>query len=687
MPVRGALDPEEFLRELTKTFPDDACVWLCSSRKADDPDFTGRVHSLDALPDFDSKRNWWYSTAAFPSDAKSRAIAAMLGVAVIVVDDPTSKGDAGKLIASLGRPSFKVRTSEGSQQWGYLLKEPATRVQVAPVLAKIHTLKLGDRSGNNAVRYARLPCGVNNKSEYGEAFKVHLVSWKPKRRFTIEDIAQALSVTEAHGSDGSGAMVERVDDDELKRLILSGDSYHGPMTQLTARAICSGESYGDAKKRLEALMLESEGRDNPKRRDSWQQTFDDIGRMLRSAQEKYPVASIRSRLRRDERKSIIADEENVRLILENDPTLQGLIRYDDFSMRRVLTRPVPGDASVVASDDYPRQWRDEDMVAFQQYVQRSFAPRISRDKVDGALGVWARNYWAFHPIREYLKSLEWDGHPRLDQWLSTYMGAAGAPDEYLEAVGAKWMISAIARVMEPGCQADYAIVLEGAQGKKKSTALRVLAGTEYFSDSLPNDLSTKDAHDHVRGKWIIELPELAQFRRSVIETVKAFITRRVERFRPAYGRNEIEYPRQCVFAGTTNESEYLIDDTGNRRFWPVHCEGRVTLKALRRDRDLLWAEAYRRYAKGERWYLDEQTEALAAKQTEKRRLVDPWHDAIGSMLKSELLGPRDRVRPGEILEQLNIPAAQRTSFHAGRVGKILKSFGWRKRSRFYVRPD
>jgi hypothetical protein len=132
--------------------------------------------------------------------------------------------------------------------------------------------------------------------------------------------------------------------------------------------------------------------------------------------------------------------------------------------------------------------------------------------------------------------------------------------DYILTVGSKWMISAVARIMEPGCQADHVLIFEGKQGIGKSKALQVLGG-DHFSDGLP-DVHTKDARDHVRGKWIIEIAELSQMNKADVETVKAFITRREERFRPAYGRNELVYPRQCVFAATTNRFEFLKDDTG-----------------------------------------------------------------------------------------------------------------------------
>jgi predicted P-loop ATPase len=254
-----------------------------------------------------------------------------------------------------------------------------------------------------------------------------------------------------------------------------------------------------------------------------------------------------------------------------------------------------------------------------------------------------------------------------------------------------WLISAVARIFQPGCQADYVLVLEGRQGIKKSTALRVLASDAWFSDSLPNDVGHKDSKAHLLGKWIIELPEFAQFKRSEIETVKAFITRRHEQFRPSYGRHEVTFERQCVFAGSTNEAEYLVDQTGNRRFWPIAC-GELDLPALVRDRDQLWAEAVHAYRSSEAWYLPAHIEALASTETQKRVTCDPWMGMVAQILDDLMPYVRD-IAPGEVLAKMDIAKEQRNSRAAARVGAILRDLGWRRgnrhstRGQLFERPD
>jgi predicted P-loop ATPase len=376
---------------------------------------------------------------------------------------------------------------------------------------------------------------------------------------------------------------------------------------------------------------------------------------------------------------IIADEANVLLILERDPALMGLITFDEFKGERRLCRPIPGDVRVIGDRDTPRQWRDDDTIALQVYIQTQIVPRIGRDKIEAVVDLHARQNCVFHPVRDYLQRLEWDNTPRVDAWLTDYMGATSQSPRYLAAVGSKFLISAVARILKPGCQVDSALVLEGLQGIGKSSALRILASDGWFSDSLPADLAHKDARDHLRGKWIIELPELAQFKRSEIETIKSFLSRRVESYRPSYGRNEIEFNRQCVFAGTTNADEYLVDQTGNRRFWVVSC-GHIDITTLARDRDQLWAEAVSRYHNGEQWHLSLELSVLAAGEANARVAHDPWTDRVVEILENQV-----EVSPGEVLTLMCLSMEEKHARNAGRVGQILRDLGWRKGKRHKTR--
>ena len=232
-------------------------------------------------------------------------------------------------------------------------------------------------------------------------------------------------------------------------------------------------------------------------------------------------------------------------------------------------------------------------------------------------------------------------------------------------------IAAVARIYEPGCKADYVIVLEGPQGSGKSRASAALGGP-WFSDSLPDVSRDKEAAQHLRGKWIIEISELSALRRAEAEALKSFISRPVERYRPPYGRIEVIEPRQCVFVGTTNRSTYLSDDTGGRRFWPIKV-GRINVDALTADRDQLFAEAVAAYRAGHQWWPspDFELKYIRAEQ-EARFEADAWETVIASQVNG-----LERVQLSQVaLEALGIDAANLGTIEQRRITAILSRLGF-----------
>ncbi|WP_158266741.1 virulence-associated E family protein [Alsobacter soli] len=369
---------------------------------------------------------------------------------------------------------------------------------------------------------------------------------------------------------------------------------------------------------------------------------------------------------------------NAYIALLECPELVGLLAFDEFNQAVVLTRDPPWTA-------IDRQWTEHNRLCLTVAVQRLGLDVQPNAVAEAALVVARAN--PVHPVREYLKGLVWDGRERTSAWLSTYFGAEHSP--YVAAVGRKFLISAVARIMEPGCKVDTMLILEGDQGIGKSTAIKVLAGEDWFTDSMPPKLNERDAAIQLRGKFIIEMAELSVLARANDGDSKGFLSRAVDDYRPVYGRTAEKVPRQCVFIGTTNSDEYLRDATGARRFWPVACN-KVDLVALAADRDQLWAEALALYKAGNQWHLTEAEEALARGEQKQRYAADPWSQAI-----DEYLVGKHRVTVDDVLsDALDVKRAYIRQSDKLRVSKHLKANGWHRGksdgTRYYTRvgaPD
>ena len=217
--------------------------------------------------------------------------------------------------------------------------------------------------------------------------------------------------------------------------------------------------------------------------------------------------------------------------------------------------------------------------------------------------------------------------------MSQYLGVKPQSRDdhtYVAAVSRLLLIQAVARAKDPGCKADSVVVLEGEQGTGKSTALRILFSEQYFGDQLPH-MTSKDACSYLKGKWGVELAELEFKKKTEVETIKAFISRQSDNYRPAYGREEIEAARTCVFIGTTNRDDYLVDETGNRRFLPIKT-GEIDQEALINHRDRLWAAAAHAYDAGEQYWLGPKAAEIAQDQAQQRLEQDPWVETIEEKL-------------------------------------------------------
>ena len=374
---------------------------------------------------------------------------------------------------------------------------------------------------------------------------------------------------------------------------------------------------------------------------------------------------------------------NAIIALKYAPEWDGVLGFNEFSLDTVVLKGTPWGA------DVGLRWTDQEDRLTTDWLQHN-GIEVGLEIAGQAVQTVARAR-SFHPVRQYLDSLKWDGVHRLDQWLNVYLGVE--QNAYVAAVGARWLISAVARVLNPGCQVDCCLVLEGEQGVLKSSALRKLAvRDEWFTDEIA-ELGTKDASLQTMGVWIIEMGELSGMHKAELEHVKAFITRRIERFRPPYGKRLVTSPRQCVFSASTNDDEYLIDPTGGRRFWPVRCCTEIKIDAIARDRDQLWAEAFERFRAGESWWLD--TTALnrfAQMEQADRYQGDVWEEPISRWITdpsqrldedghpvADLTSDGASVTIADILNHgIGKTPDKQTPADTNRVSRILRSLGYRR---------
>lgn len=303
---------------------------------------------------------------------------------------------------------------------------------------------------------------------------------------------------------------------------------------------------------------------------------------------------------------------NVVIVLENDPLLKGRIVTDEFASCGMVLGRVPWNQT-----EEKRRWKDVDDAGFYRYVE-VFYGLTGREKLDNALMiVSAQN--RINEVKQYLQGLKWDGVKRLDRLLSEYLGAEDTA--YTRAVIRKSLCAAVARAVNGGTKYDYMPIFTGPQGIGKSTFLRIL-GKDWFSDSLTT-FEGKEAAELIQGTWINEIGELSAFTKQETQVIKQFLSKTDDIYRAAYGRRTDKYPRRCVFFGTSNDSEFLKDATGNRRFWPVdvgvHPAKKSVWNQLPLEVDQIWAEAYVYWAMGEPLYLPKEIEDLAKDQQEKHR--------------------------------------------------------------------
>lgn len=376
--------------------------------------------------------------------------------------------------------------------------------------------------------------------------------------------------------------------------------------------------------------------------------------------------------------------ENVFQVLMSHPDWAGCLAMDEFANAIRVRRDTP---TGMRNGDL---WDEDQDFRLGLWLAQNLHLFLKSDSMlsQGVRASAVAN--VFHPVREWLDDLKWDGTSRLGDWLSDFAGVQKS--EYSARVGRYFLIGMVARIYRPGCKMDTALILEGLQGEGKSTIARALAG-EWFSDTT-FVMGDKDSFLALRGKWAYELAELDSFNRSESTRAKAFISSSTDSYRAPYDRISKDWPRQCVFIGTTNQYEYFKDASGNRRYWPVLCLDGLNAAGLRDVREQLFAEAVKLFRDGERWYpsKDEQDRLFTPEQ-EAREIADPWESAIFQWAKhcaENEVTALDVLCGALKMEVSKIDGAKQAAM---RVGVCMRKLGWLKKRRsgggrewVYVRP-
>lgn len=377
--------------------------------------------------------------------------------------------------------------------------------------------------------------------------------------------------------------------------------------------------------------------------------------------------------------------------LRNHDDLKGLFKYNLMKECPEYAYSPPWDETIQKDQEV----RDIDLISLKTYFSEKKQINLSKDHVLEVILTASRDY-RYHAIKDYLNALKWDNTKRLDTWLIDHIGAED--DVYVRAISQKILIASVARIFEPGIKFDQLVVLEGGQGIGKSMLLKYLAGDKFYSN-ISFHYKDQQIVECMRGKWFLEFDEMVDIGKQDIERVKSLLSRGTDRIRMAYGRLAEDYPRSCVMIGTLNpkgNNTYLQDETGNRRFWPISCTGRLDIDKFLDSRDQLFAEAVHLYKSGDALWFDDRKEedakilGIAKELQEERVEIDPWVKPIEKYLSDT---SENKIVPYNILKTcLNLGDEKITKFNAGRVGGILRKLGYKptrslKEGRYFTKEE
>lgn len=359
--------------------------------------------------------------------------------------------------------------------------------------------------------------------------------------------------------------------------------------------------------------------------------------------------------------SPICNVDNALRVIEGRQEFREIVWYDEFH-KRYLTR---FDFDTWKQGKQ-REWSDVDELNLTAFMQRQLGlRRISDDMVHKAAIIHAHRNLKNEPL-DWMESLKWDGQPRCDDFFSKCFGATDT--EYARAASKNFWVGMVARIFRPGCKLDNMVVFEGAQGAFKSTALSRIGGGWYTE--IKESVTDKDFFMVLHGKLIVEIAELDSFNKAEVTRIKQVVTCQTDRYRPPYARGAQDHPRMSIFVGTTNESSYLRDHTGARRFWPIRC-GNINLAEIEVSREQLFAEAVARFKVGESWH--EMPAEITAREQEARRQVDEWESIVDDFLFN-----KDQATTVEIAHHLRIDLAKLDMVLQKRIGNVMRSLRWER---------
>jgi putative DNA primase/helicase len=348
---------------------------------------------------------------------------------------------------------------------------------------------------------------------------------------------------------------------------------------------------------------------------------------------------------------------NASLILSGHPRSRGRLWFDTFTGKTMHT-----------FYGAEQEWNDDDDVDLTAWIQQTMRlHKFTVSTVRDAVGHAARRHRR-NSLTDWLDSLEWDGEERLNDWVIDYLGVERT--EYTMALSRNWPISMVARAYVPGCQVDTMPVLEGKQGRGKSSFLKALGDPWY--KALPQQFGEKDFLQAIQGAWLVEIPDMTGFSRREHGAILATIAIRTDVYRPTYGHRVLSHPRVTVFAATSETDDYLKETRGIRRYWPVRCED-IHIEALQSVRDRIFAEAVVKYRTGASWW------EMPEEETEQEQLArsneDVWGEAILDSAET-LWGAKIRITSSRLLTEIKVPIERQDDGTKGRVARILRANGW-----------